>query len=79
MKYLFTKLSEPGYELQFDTQTDVLMHLLPRTCTLCKLEAKSLINKSNLTAEMCNEELLYELLGTSCGCEYMLEGLEDET
>jgi len=73
MKYLFTKLSDPGYELEFNTKQEVLIHFLPRVCMDCETEAKLRINTNDLTAEECNEEFLDDLLCTACGCEYDLE------
>lgn len=79
MKYLFTKLSEPGYGLEFNTKAEVLIHLLPRVCAFCELEAKSMIDTNALTAEECNAMLLNELLNTDCGCEYDLEEYDKTT
>lgn len=64
MKYLLTKLSEPGWELEFDTYRQVEDKLSACCCWECKEEVID-----EIVAGECSS-LLEGLLATPCGLGY---------
>lgn len=66
MKYKLFKLSEPGWELEFDSLQEAGDKLLKHICSDCSDEA--------IGSYTCfNDKLIYDLLCTACGCEFDLE------
>lgn len=60
MRYLLTKLSAPGWEVQFNTENDAKNHLLSYICLECK-------QQSDLSLD--------SLLSTPCGCEFWFDDI----
>lgn len=57
-----TKLSEPGWQKSFETETEVRDELIKYVCFQCQCEY-GITDKSDLG----------DLLGTACGCEFWVD------
>jgi hypothetical protein len=59
---ILIKLSEPGWEKMFVSERDVKRELYRHICNACR-DDDNINEKSNID----------DMLGTACGCEFMVE------
>ena len=62
MSMILTKLSDPGWQKSFETETEVRDELLKYVCFQCRCE-------DGIT----DESELGDVLGTACGCEFWVD------
>lgn len=70
MKFILTKISEHGWELDCSTRKEVEYKLLTCLCSECKEEAIDDIKEGYDAVDI--------MLSTACGCEYWLEEVEND-
>lgn len=63
--FTLTKLSEPGWDLDFYNKFDLQAKLYSCICNQCRAE-EGITEISDIA----------DMLATACGCEYMLEEIE---
>lgn len=68
MKHILTKLSEPGWEVEYSTLKEVEYKLLECICSECKEELMDEIIAGGNPVD--------EALCTPCGCEFYYEKVE---
>jgi hypothetical protein len=67
---LLIKLSEPGWEKSFTREDELRKELYGHICGLCRRGDETEDYKQEPVDE---NSSIDELLGTACGCEFMVE------
>lgn len=65
MKYILTKLSEPGWEIEYQDKLELQTKLYSCICEQCRCE--------EYITEISHID---DMLNTSCGCEFYYEEIE---
>lgn len=69
------KLSAPGWEKNYTSEYDCRLELYSHICNICRAGDPDI----EFPQDPVNENsTMDEMLSTPCGCEYMVEGLEDD-
>ncbi len=77
MPHLIHKRSTPGWTKEFPTQDDARKELLSHICFDCMLGDHPLIDTTERhIVGPPNKEIMGDLLGTPCGCEYEYEAAQ---
>lgn len=71
------KVSNPGWEKEFETEADARAELLKYICKVC-LSGKEYYSGELVQEPAPNQNYIHDLLGTSCGCEFWYEPPQTE-
>lgn len=70
MRYNLFKISSPGWSMYGADLNNTIMALKPHICGMCQEDDME-------TPIEFTEESLHEMMGTACGCEFVLEEVPD--
>ena len=71
MIYRLTKMSDPGWEKDFETQEELRLELIKHICGGCRDGDDTDWGQAN------GDTTIDALMGTPCGCEYWTEEIPD--
>lgn len=77
------KMSSPGWEKTFDTERELKAELFKHICKECCMGELAYVDPSSptgtsayLTTPVDENSSIGDMLGTACGCEFDVEGIE---